>query len=108
KLLPGQFQARLLLGQVYLDLKDAKAAEDQFEAVLLLQSGSVEAQFGLAEAQMAEGNFAEAAQSLEALSKTQPKNADVFGLLAKAYSGLGKKADAQRAEARAKLLQAQK
>jgi arylsulfatase A-like enzyme/cytochrome c-type biogenesis protein CcmH/NrfG len=104
KLLPGQFQARLLLGQVYLDLKDAKAAEDQFEAALLLQSGSVEAQLGLAEAQMAESNFAAAVQSLEALSKAQPKNAAVFDLLAKAYSGLGKKAEAQQAEARAKLL----
>jgi choline-sulfatase len=108
KILPGQFQARLLLGQVYLDLKNAKAAEDQFEAALLLQSGSVEAQLGLAEAQMAEGNFAEGAQSLEALAKAQPKNAAVFDLLAKAYSSLGKKADAQRAQARAKLLQAQK
>jgi choline-sulfatase len=108
KLLPGQFQARLLLGQVYLDLKDPKAAEDQFEAALLLQSSSVEAQLGLAEAQMAEGNFAEAVQSLEALSKTQPKNAAVFDLLAKAYSGLGKKAEAQQAEARAKLLHGKK
>jgi choline-sulfatase len=108
RILPGQFQARLLLGHVYLDLKNAKAAEDQFEAALLLQSGSVEGQLGLADAQMAEGNFAEAAQSLEALSKTQPKNAAVFDLLAKAYSGLGKKAEAQQAQARAKLLQGQK
>jgi choline-sulfatase len=108
KLMPGQFQARLLLGQVYLDLKNPKAAEDQLEAALLLQSGSVEAQLGLADAQMAEGNFAEAAQSLEALSKVQPKNAAVFDLLAKAYSGLGKKAEAQQAQARAKLLHGQK
>jgi choline-sulfatase len=104
KLMPGQFPARLLLGQVYLDLKDPKAAEDQFEAALLLQSGSVEAQSGLADAQMAEGNFAAAAQSLEELSKAQPKNAAVFDLLAKAYSGLGKKSEARQAEARAKLL----
>lgn len=108
KLMPGQFQARLLLGQVYLGLKDPKAAEDQFEAALLLQAGSVEAQLGLADAQIAEGNFAEAAQSLAALSKAQAKNADVFDLLAKAYSGLGKKAEAQQAEARAKLLHGKK
>src|SRR6266567_7792258 len=80
KLMPGQFPARLLLGQVYLELKDPKAAEDQFEAALLLQSGSVEAQLGLAKAQMGDGNFAEAARSLEALSNTQGKNADVFDL----------------------------
>jgi choline-sulfatase len=51
KLQPGQFPARLLLGEVYLGLKNAKAAEDQFEAALLLQSKSVEAQRGLAQAQ---------------------------------------------------------
>lgn len=108
KLMPGQFQARLLLGQVYLALKDPIAAEDQFEAALLLQSGSVEAQFGLADAQITTGDFAEAAQSLEALSKVQAKNAHLFDLLAKAYSGLGKKAEAQQAEARAKVLQRNK
>ncbi len=108
KLMPGQFEARLLLGQVYLGLKDPAAAEDQFEAALLLQSGNVEAQLGLAEAQISKGNFAEAAQSLEALSKMQPKNAHVFDLLAKAYSGLGKRTQAQQAESRAKLLYSNK
>ena len=32
KLTPEQFPARVLLGEVYLGLKDPKAAEDQFEA----------------------------------------------------------------------------
>jgi len=106
--MPGQFPARLLLGQVYLELKDPKAAEDQFEAALLLQPDSVEAQLGLAKAQMGDGNFAEAARSLEALSNTQGKNADVFDLLATAYSGLGKAAAAQQAEAKANLLRDKK
>lgn len=104
KLLPRQFQARLLLGNVYLDLKNPKAAEDQFEAALLLQSSSIEAQLGAANAQIAEGNAAAALRDLEPLSKKQSQNADVFGLLAKAYSGLGKTAEAQRAQSRAKLL----
>ncbi len=108
KLMPGQFEARLLLGQVYLGLKDPAAAEDQFEAALLLQPGSVEAQLGLAEAQITKGNFAEAAQSLEALSKVQAKNAHVFDLLAKAYSGLGKRTEAQQAATRAKRLSSNK
>jgi arylsulfatase A-like enzyme/Flp pilus assembly protein TadD len=51
KLTPGQFPARLLLGQVYLGLKDPKNAADQFEAALLLQPESAEAQQGLAQAQ---------------------------------------------------------
>jgi choline-sulfatase len=108
KLVPGQFEARLLLGQVYLGLKDPPAAEDQFEAALLLQPGSVEAQLGLADAQITKGSFAEAVQSLQALSKVQAKNAHLFDLLAKAYSGLGKKAEAQKAATRAKLLSANK
>ena len=108
KLMPGQFEARLLLGQVHLGLKDPAAAEDQFEAALLLQSGSVEAQLGLADAQITKGNFAEAAQSLEALSKVQAKNAHVFDLLAKAYSGLGKRTEAQQAATRANLLSSNK
>jgi choline-sulfatase len=108
KLVPGQFEARLLLGQVYLGLKDPAAAEDQYEAALLLQPGSVEAQLGLADAQITKGNFAEAAQSLQALSKVQAKNAHLFDLLAKAYSGLGKKTEAQQAATKAKLLSTNK
>jgi predicted Zn-dependent protease len=108
KLMPGQFEARLLLGHAYLELKDPAAAEDQFEAASLLQSGSVDAQLGKAEVQISKGNFAEAAQSLEALSKVQAKNAHVFDVLAKAYSGLGKKTEAQQAEVKAKLLNSHK
>ncbi len=104
KLMPGQFEARLLLGQVYLGLKNPNAAEDQFEAALLLQSNSIEGQLGVAKAQIAEGNFNPAAQQLESLSKSQSRNAAVFELLAQAYTGLGKKVEAEQAEARAKLL----
>ncbi len=102
--LPGQFQARLLLGQVYLELKNSKAAEDQFEAAILLQANSAEARLGLANAQISEGSFAEAVRGLDRLSKSQPKNAAVFELLAQAYSGLGKNLPAQQAEQRAKRL----
>jgi arylsulfatase A-like enzyme/Flp pilus assembly protein TadD len=104
KLLPGRFQARLLLGQVYLALKNANAAEDQFEAALLLQSKSVEAQLGVAQAQIAEGNFKAAVQQLEPLAKSQANTAEVFELLAQAYTGLGKTAEAQKAQARARVL----
>jgi len=104
KLVPEQFQARLLLGQVYLELKDPKASEDQFEAAILLQTNSVEAQLGVANAHIAEGNFAEAVQQLEALSKSQLRNAEVFELLAQAYSGLRRNVEAKQAEERAKRL----
>jgi predicted Zn-dependent protease len=104
KLMPGQLEARLLLGEVYLRLNDPKAAEPQFESALLLQANSVEGQLGLAKVQIAEGNFNQAADQLEGLSKAQSRNAEVFDLLAQAYSGMGKTAEAQQAAARAKLL----
>ena len=108
KLMPGQADARLLLGRVYLGLKDAKAAEDQFDAALLLQPGSAEGQLGVAKAQIAQGQFKLAALQLEALSKAQPGNAEIYEFLGQAYSGLGKKVEAQQAEARARLLHAKK
>jgi len=108
KLTPSQFPARLLLGQVYLGLKNSKAAEDQFEAALLLDPKSVEAQLGVAQAQIASGSFADAVQRLELLSKSEPGNATVFELLAEAYAGAGKKAEAEQAASKAKLLKNKK
>jgi choline-sulfatase len=108
KLTPGQFPARLMLGQVYLGLKDPKAAEDQFEAALLLQPNSMEAQLGVVKAKIAEASFADAVQQLLMLSKTHSDNAEVFELLAQSYRGMGKKAEAEQAASRAKLLQKNK
>ena len=57
KLLPSQIPARLLLGHVYLQLKDVKNAEDQFEAALLVDSENTGGRMGLAEAQIAAIEF---------------------------------------------------
>jgi predicted Zn-dependent protease len=104
KLQPGQLPARLLLGKVYLGLKNPKAAADQFEAAQLLDSSSVEAQLGLSRAQIADGNFNDALAQLETLSTSQPDNAEVFELLSQAYGGVGKKQEAEQAENKAKSL----
>lgn len=101
---PNEPAARLLLGSVYLDLKNPTAAADQFEAVLLVQPTDIEGQLGLAKAQIAQSKFTEVVSGLQDLAKSQANNADVFDLLAQAYRGLGKGPEAQRAEARAKLL----
>ena len=108
KLMPGQFPARLLLGQVYVGLKDFKSAEDQLEAALLIKSDDFDAQVALAHAQIEDGKFSEAAQELEGLTKDQPKNPDIFDLLARAYKGLNNTPEAQRAETHAKSLRANK
>jgi arylsulfatase A-like enzyme/Flp pilus assembly protein TadD len=104
KITSTQFAARLLLGQICLGLKDTRAAEDQFEAALLMQPQNEEAQLWLARTQIATGNFAEALRQLEPLTKSQPDNAEVFELMAQGYSGLGKKAEAELAESRARAL----
>ncbi|GAC1436614.1 MAG: hypothetical protein NVS1B11_19130 [Terriglobales bacterium] len=106
KLTPGQFDARLLLGQVYLGLKDYTSASDQFEAALLLQPENVEGQLGVAKGLIGNRQFKDAQQQLELLVKSQPRNPEVFELMAEAYQGMGNKDEAERAEARAKALAA--
>jgi choline-sulfatase len=105
KLMPSQFQARLLLGQVYLELKNPPAAEDQMEAALLLQPNSVEAQLGVAESQIAGSKFADALPGLLQLSKSAPRNAKVFHLIAHAYRGMSKTTDAEQAESKARRME---
>src|SRR5260370_1420354 len=108
KLNPHQFAARLLLGHVYLRLDDSKAAEDQFEAAVLLQPGSSEAQIDLAKALIRQKKFADAVELLEPIAGSSGGDPERFALLAKAYAGLGRRQDAQRAELRAKALQKSK
>ncbi len=105
KLNASDTKARLLLGHVYLKLKDGKAADDQFEAALLVDSDNVEGRLGLAEAQIMKGDFAAARPDLEALTKSDPANVEAWQLLAKAYKGLHRDADAAKAEAKAAALE---
>jgi arylsulfatase A-like enzyme/cytochrome c-type biogenesis protein CcmH/NrfG len=108
KLNPDQLAARLLLGQVYLKSNSAKAAEDQFVAALLLQPGSIEAQLGLAKALLREKKFSDAADLLQETTRSGSNDAEAFELLAQAYTGLGKPAQAQRAADRAKSIRGTK
>jgi choline-sulfatase len=105
---PNQLAARLLLGQIHLKMNDAKAAEDQFEAAVLLQPGNTEAQLGLARALLREKKFTDVAELLQESVKSSANNADLFDLLAQAYKALGKASDAQRAEDQAKNIRATK
>ena len=100
----SQTSARLLLGRVYLLLKDPRNAEDQFEAAQLVDSNNTEARLGLAEAQIQLSKFAEALPDLEALTKSEPRNAEALKLLARAYRGAGRERDAKQAEDRAAAL----
>jgi choline-sulfatase len=103
KLNPSQFPARLLLGQVELKLNDLGAAEDQLEAALLLQPKNAEAQTSLADVLVAQKKFPEAVQQLEPLTRTHPTK-HLYEILSKAYAGMGRQREAEKAQARAKDL----
>ena len=105
KLNPDQFEAMLALGRVYLGLNDSNAAEDQFEAAVLLQPGNSEAQINLAKTLIYQKKFTETVQLLEAIAEPSSRNPEIFELLSQAYAGLGRRQDAQRAQLRAKALQ---
>jgi Flp pilus assembly protein TadD len=96
KLLPGQFEARLLLGQVYLQLKDPKAAEDQGQAALLVKSDSVDAAILVARAQIADGRFNDATETVHLFMNPVSTRIKVFDALAQAYAAAGKEDDARR------------
>lgn len=104
KISAGQIPAHLLLGRVYLELKNPDRAEDQFEIALLLQPDCSAARLGIARAEIAAGNFSQAARNLQILARTQPRNPEVFECLAEAYTGLGRGAEATQAKARATVL----
>ena len=105
RLAPSQMPARLMLGHVYLQLKDAKNAADQFEAALLVDSSNSDGRLGLAQAQIEQSDFAGALPDLEAFTKSDSRNVEALRLLARAYRGLGKEADAKRAEAQVAALE---
>ena len=96
KLLPGQFDARLLLGQVYLQLKDPKAAEDQGQAALLVKPDSVDAAILVARAQIAEGRFNDATETVKPFLTSRSNRVQVFDALAQAYAEAGEEDDARR------------
>jgi len=96
---------RLLVGHVYLQLKDAKNAADQFEAALLVDSNNSDGRLGLAEAQIQQSDFAGALPDLEAFAKSDPRNAVALRLLARAYRELGREQDAKRSEEQAAALE---
>ncbi len=104
RLSPGQYDARLLLGRVFLGLKNSRAAEDQFEAAVFLKPKRPEARLELARLYMEEKRAADAVEHLQKASTAEPNDAATFELLAQAYRALGKPVEARRAQVRATAL----
>jgi predicted Zn-dependent protease len=101
---PGQYAGHVLLGKIDIGLKDIDAAEDQFDAALLLEPDGVEAQLGASQAEIARGNLPDAAEQLQSLSKTYPSNPEIFELLAQVYQRMNKPNEANQAREKAKAL----
>lgn len=108
KLNSEQPAARILLGQVFLKSNDPKAAEDEFATALLLQPASVEGQIGLAKALLRQKKFGDAADLLEDSVRSSGNNADLFELLAQAYTGLGRPRPARAAKDKARQIRGAK
>jgi len=53
---------------------------------------------------MAQGKTGQALQQLTPLTESNPKDPEIFDLLAQAYRGAGKPQEAEKAEAQARLL----
>jgi len=105
---PNQFSAQLLLGQIYFRSGDLRAAEDRLETAALMQPENVEALTSLSKVLLNQKRFADVVELLEPLAKSSSNDSVVFDSLAQAYTGLGRIADARRAQLRFKALHRQK
>jgi tetratricopeptide (TPR) repeat protein len=90
----GQLDARVLLANVDLKLGDRAAAEDQFDAVLLLAPANHDALLGLAQEQSKEKRFTDVVDLLG--PRVKGASAELLQLLMQAYVNLGRTADAEK------------
>ena len=90
----GQLDARVLLANVDLKLGDRAAAEDQFNAVLLLDPANHDALLGLAQEQSKEQRFTDVVDLLG--PHVKGASAELLQLLMQAYVNLGRTADAEK------------
>jgi choline-sulfatase len=97
---PGQLESRMLLATLDSRLGDRAAAEDQWEAVLLLDPANHDALLGLARQQLEAKRFTEVVALLEPqITKASASN-DLVQLLIQAYVALGRHADAEKLRSR--------
>jgi predicted Zn-dependent protease len=101
---PGQLDARLLLAQIDLKSGDRAAAEDQLEAVLVLNPANQEALLSLATEYLQDRRFADVVELLEPRAQDASVSVDALELLVQAYVGLGRTSDAERVQSRVQAL----
>jgi tetratricopeptide (TPR) repeat protein len=100
-----EFDARVLLARVDLKLGERSAAEDQFNAVLLLDPANHDALLGLAQEELKEKRFTEVVDLLGPRVRDASASADLLQLLMQAYVSLGRTADAEKVRAQLRTSQ---
>ena len=93
---PGLIDARVLLADLEMRTGQKAAAEDQLQAVLLLQPGDHDALLALARKQLQEKRFGEVVELLASQVDGTPGHEDLAQLLIQAYVALGRTADANK------------
>ena len=103
--LPGKLDARLLLAQVDLKSGDRAAAENQFEAILLLDPANRDALVALGKEHLEDKRFADVVELMEPHVTDPSVTVDELNLLVQAYVSLGRTADANKVRAQIETLQ---
>ena len=94
-----------MLAHIDLQSGDRPAAEDQLEAVLLLDPANRDALLSLAKEHLEDRRFADVVELLEPRSKDASVTVDELQLLSQAYVSLGRTADANKVRAQMETVQ---
>jgi tetratricopeptide (TPR) repeat protein len=94
---PGDVHAIAGMGEIHLSRNRLKEAARSFQQAVSLQPGYVPARIGLAKVLIAEKQWSNALEHLEAASKQAPDEEAVVYNLMIVYQGLGRSEDARRA-----------
>ncbi|HEY6290448.1 MAG TPA: sulfatase-like hydrolase/transferase [Terriglobia bacterium] len=89
-ILTGNYEARCLLGKIYVELKAWDKAEDLLQAAIILDSSRPEAYIELARAYLALTKPADALEQLEQAQLLDPRSPEISLLISQAHQQEGK------------------
>jgi len=92
---PGDLTAQALLAAIYVKLGKWQEAEPIFQSILQTKPDDAPSLLGLGQCELELKNFQQAADSLERLLRQDPTQILAHFYLSRAYTGLGRTADAQ-------------
>jgi adenylate cyclase len=101
ELAPKLAETHASRGVALSTLRNYPDAEKEFRVATRLDPSLYEAHYFYGRACLAQGKFKEAIQPFQAAARVRPEDYQALGFLATAYTGLGRKAEAAAANARA-------